>query len=42
MMLAVGVVLGAILLVPLFGLVRRLGKNWWLWGAALTICFSRS
>ena len=26
--LAVSVVLGAILIVPLFGLVRRLGKNW--------------
>ena len=38
-MLAVNVVLGAILIVPLFALVRRLGKNWWLWGAALTIVF---
>jgi STE24 endopeptidase len=38
-MLAVSVVLGAILIVPLFGLVRRLGKNWWVWGAALTILF---
>jgi STE24 endopeptidase len=37
--LAVGVVLGAILVIPLFGLVRRLGKNWWVWGAALTILF---
>jgi STE24 endopeptidase len=37
--LAVGVVLGAILIVPLFGLVRRLGKSWWVWGAALTIVF---
>ncbi len=39
-MLAVSVVLGALLIVPLFGLVRRLGKNWWLWGAALTIVFA--
>ena len=39
-MLMVGVVLGAVLMVPLFGLVRRLGKNWWVWGAALTIVFS--
>jgi STE24 endopeptidase len=38
-MLTVAVVLGAILMVPLFGLVRRLGKNWWVWGAALTIVF---
>lgn len=39
-MLVVSVVLGAILMVPLFGLVRRLGKNWWVWGATLTIVFS--
>jgi STE24 endopeptidase len=38
-MLMVSVVLGAILVVPLFGLVRRLGKNWWVWGAGLTIVF---
>ena len=31
--LAVTVVLGAILLVILFSLVRRLGKNWWVWGS---------
>ena len=39
-MLAVSVVLGAILIVPLFGLVRRLGKNWWVWGAVLAVAFS--
>jgi len=37
--LAVGLVLGAVLMVPLFGLVRRLGKTWWVWGAALMIVF---
>jgi STE24 endopeptidase len=37
--LGVGVVLGAILMVPLFGLVRRLGKNWWVWGATLMMVF---
>ncbi len=37
--LAVAVVLGGILMVPLFGLVRRLGKSWWVWGAALAIVF---
>lgn len=37
--LAVSLVLGAILIVPLFGLVRRLGKSWWVWGAALMIVF---
>ena len=38
--LAVGLILGAILVVPLFGLVRRLGPSWWVWGAALMIGFS--
>src|SRR5271169_6734760 len=38
-MLAVGVALGAILVVPLFGLVRLLGKGWWVWGATLMIAF---
>ncbi len=38
--LMVGIVLGAILMVPLFGLVRRLGKNWWVWGAVLMIAFA--
>jgi len=37
--LGVGLVLGAILMVPLFGLVRRLGKNWWIWGSVLMIAF---
>jgi len=37
--LAVSVVLGAILVVPLFALVRRLEKSWWVWGAVLMIGF---
>jgi len=37
--LAVSVVRGAILIVPLFWLVRRLGASWWVWGAVLTIAF---
>jgi STE24 endopeptidase len=37
--LAVSLLLGAILMVPLFGLVRKLGKNWWVWGAVLMIVF---
>jgi Zn-dependent protease with chaperone function len=37
--LVVTVVLGGILIVLLFGLVRRLGKNWWVWGAAVSILF---
>jgi STE24 endopeptidase len=38
--LLVSVVLGAILMVPLFGLVRRLGKSWWVWGATVTVVFA--
>lgn len=38
-MLVVGLVLGAILVVPLMAIVRRLGRSWWVWGAALTIVF---
>ena len=37
--LAVGVILGAILIVPLFGLVRRLGTSLWVWGATLALLF---
>ena len=28
-----------LLVVPLFGLVRRLGKNWWVWGAVVSMIF---
>ncbi|HYM74410.1 MAG TPA: M48 family metallopeptidase [Candidatus Dormibacteraeota bacterium] len=38
--LTVGLILGAILVVPLFGLVRWLGKSWWVWGAVLTVVFA--
>ena len=37
--LAVNVVLGALLLIPLFGLVPRLRTSWPVWGAVLTISF---
>jgi STE24 endopeptidase len=37
--LTVALVLGAILMVPLFGLVRRLGRNWWVWGAVVMLVF---
>jgi STE24 endopeptidase len=37
--LAVGLILGAILMIPLFGIVRRLGKTWWVWGAVLMLVF---
>jgi STE24 endopeptidase len=38
--LLISIVLGAILVVALFALVRRLGRTWWVWGAVLTIAFS--
>jgi STE24 endopeptidase len=38
-MLLVLAVLGAILIIPLFGIVRRLGKSWWVWGAVVMILF---
>ena len=38
--LAVTVVLGALLIVPLFELIRYLGKSWWVWGATLMIAFN--
>jgi STE24 endopeptidase len=37
--LTVLLVLGAILMVPLVGVVRRTGKNWWIWGAAVMLIF---
>ena len=37
--LGVEVVLGAILFIPLFALVRRLQKTWWIWGAVVTVLF---
>lgn len=37
--LLVGLVLGSILVTLLFGIVRRLGKNWWVWGAVAMIAF---
>jgi len=38
--LGVNLVLGGILLVMLFGIVRRLPRTWWIWGAVVTILFS--
>jgi Zn-dependent protease with chaperone function len=35
----VGLVLGGILAVVLFGLVRRLARTWWIWGALVTMLF---
>ncbi len=38
-MLAVSAVLGAAFFVLLFGLIRQLGKNWWVWGAVFCVLF---
>jgi STE24 endopeptidase len=37
--LAISAILGGIAVVGLFALVRRLGKNWWIWGAVASIFF---
>ena len=37
--LAVGIVLGGLITVLLFGIVRRLQKSWWIWGAVVTWAF---
>ncbi len=38
--LAVGAVLGGVTVMGLYAIVRRLGKNWWIWGTVATIVFS--
>src|SRR5271170_1998085 len=37
--LGVGVVLGGLLVTLLFGIVRRLPRTWWIWGAVVTVLF---
>ena len=37
--LGVNVVLGGILVMLLFGIVRRLQRTWWIWGSFVTVCF---
>src|ERR1019366_3867037 len=37
--LGVGVVLGGLLVMLLFGVVRRLPRTWWIWGAVVTTLF---
>jgi STE24 endopeptidase len=38
--LGVNLVLGGLLAMMLFGVVRRLPRTWWIWGAVVTIVFS--
>ncbi len=37
--LGVNLVLGGILAMALFGIVRRLKRSWWIWAAIVTECF---
>jgi STE24 endopeptidase len=37
--LLVNLILGAVLVVILFGLVRRLSRTWWIWGAVVVSIF---
>jgi STE24 endopeptidase len=37
--LLVGLVLGGVLAMALFGIVRRLQRTWWIWGSLVTIVF---
>jgi STE24 endopeptidase len=37
--LAIAAVLGSILLAILFAVVRRAGKNWWVWGSLVALLF---
>ena len=38
--LAVGAVLGGIAVMGLYWIIRRLGKNWWVWGTVASIFFT--
>lgn len=37
--LALGLVLGAVVVAVLYAAVRLAGRNWWLWGSVVTIAF---
>ena len=37
--LVVNLILGGVLAILLFGIVRRLPRTWWIWGAAVTVSF---
>jgi STE24 endopeptidase len=37
--LAVGVVLGGLFVVAIYGVLRRAGQRWWIWGSGVTIAF---
>jgi STE24 endopeptidase len=35
----VGLVIGAVVMMTLFGIVRRLPRTWWIWGAVVSVAF---
>ena len=37
--LLVNLVMGALVATVLFGVVRRLPRTWWIWGAGVSVCF---
>jgi STE24 endopeptidase len=37
--LALGIIFGALLVMALFGIVRRLERTWWIWGSAVVLLF---
>jgi len=37
--LLISVIFGALLVAALFGIVRKLSRTWWIWGALVTIAF---
>ncbi len=38
--LGIGMLLASILILALYAVVRRTGRTWWLWGAAVTMAFA--
>ena len=38
-MVAVNVVLGALFMIPIYAVVRRAIRTWWIWGSLLSVCF---
>ena len=38
-MLGVNALLGALFLILLFGVIRRTGENWWVWGSVISVIF---
>ncbi len=37
--LAVGVVLGGVFVIAIYGVVRRAPRSWWIWGSVVTVAF---